>query len=140
MVIHMCGQDNNQWPAQISGVPAYLQRYCNKSKHHMLLTFVCYFGKHSSSLPYGCHSHILLHRLIFEQNILTKCQVLNSSTTSTSCGSEIGQVLDTDFQYLNHKYPVRVAMAREKSLENEIFIRSGKSRGILVLVREIGKN
>ena len=31
----------------------------------------------------------------------------------------------------------RVAMAREKYLENEIFSRSGKSQGILWMVREI---
>ena len=31
----------------------------------------------------------------------------------------------------------RVATVREKSLENEIFSRSGKSQGISVLVREI---
>ena len=33
----------------------------------------------------------------------------------------------------------RVAMVREKSLENEIFSRSGKSQGISILVREIKK-
>ena len=31
----------------------------------------------------------------------------------------------------------RVATVREKSLENEIFSRSGKSQGISILVREI---
>ena len=34
---------------------------------------------------------------------------------------------------------IRVAIVREKSLENETFFQSGKSRGILVWVREIGK-
>ena len=33
----------------------------------------------------------------------------------------------------------RVATVREKSLENEFFSRSGKSQGILILVREISK-
>ena len=33
----------------------------------------------------------------------------------------------------------RVATVREKYLENEIFFRSGKSRGILWVVREIEK-
>ena len=32
---------------------------------------------------------------------------------------------------------IRVATVREKSLENEIFSRSGKSQGISILVREI---
>ena len=31
----------------------------------------------------------------------------------------------------------RVATVREKSLENEIFSRSGKSQGVSILVREI---
>ena len=31
----------------------------------------------------------------------------------------------------------RVATVREKSLENEFFSRSGKSQGILILIREI---
>ena len=34
---------------------------------------------------------------------------------------------------------VRVATVREKYLENEIFSRSGKSQGILWMVREIRK-
>ena len=33
----------------------------------------------------------------------------------------------------------RVAMVKEKSLENEKFSMSGKSQGSLVIVREIGK-
>ena len=33
----------------------------------------------------------------------------------------------------------RVAMVREKYLENEIFSRSGKSQGILWIIREIYK-
>ena len=39
-------------------------------------------------------------------------------------------------RHLN-EYMNRVAMVREKSLENEIFSRSGKSQGISILVREI---
>ena len=34
-------------------------------------------------------------------------------------------------------FSCRVATVREKSLENEIFSRSGKSQGISILVREI---
>ena len=34
----------------------------------------------------------------------------------------------------------RVATVREKSLENEIFSRSGKSQGISILVRKLRKN
>ena len=40
------------------------------------------------------------------------------------------RLLPTSLQY-------RVATVREKSLENEIFSRSGKSQGISILVREI---
>ena len=36
-------------------------------------------------------------------------------------------------------YNRRVARVREKYLENEIFSRSGKSQGILLMVREIKK-
>ena len=46
----------------------------------------------------------------------------------------LGKALSDELLYVDRS---RVDMVREKYLENEIFSRSGKSQGILWMVREI---